>query len=108
MSEVSTVTVDSATNEKWKISVEKYVREKLFPLAKFTTDRNTLYKTGDIYRCVIRDLMANDDMGEEQWKKIESVIRRSFNNKRNNTVETMKIAFKCKSINDACCCERIM
>ena len=36
-------------------------------------------------------------MGEEQWKKIESVIRRAFNNKRNNTVETMKLAFKRKS-----------
>lgn len=107
MSTITTVT-DSVTNEKWKISVEKYVREKLFPLAKFTTDHNTRYKTGSIYRCVVRDLMANDDTGEETWKKIESVIRRSFNNKRNNTVETMKIAFKSESSNDECCCERIL
>lgn len=97
MSDVSTVTGDSSANKAMYMQVEKYVRESLFNKAKFTTDRNTRYKSGDIYILVVRDLRLNSDMGEEQWKKIESVIRRAFNNKRNNTVETMKLAFKRKS-----------
>ena len=76
--------------------VEKYVREILFRVVKFTTDINTLYQKGGIYIAMVRDLKLNNNMGEEHWKKLESVVRRSFNNKRNNTVETMKLAFKRK------------
>ena len=93
---MSTFSGDSNANKKSYQQVEKYVRETLFPLAKFTTDTNTLYKKGNLYRLVVRDLRLNDNMGAERWKKFESVIRRSFNNKRNNTVETMKLAFKRK------------
>ena len=94
---VSTVTGDDSSGKKVVYQqVEKYVRETLFPKIKFTTDSNTLYQKGLFYKLVVRDLKLNNNMGEETWKKFESVIRRSFNNKRNNTVETMKHAFKCK------------
>ena len=103
---VSTVTGDdSSGNKDVYLQVEKYVRLTLFPKIKFTTDTNTLYKQGQLYVLVVRDLRLNNNMGAETWKKFESVIRRSFNNKRNNTVETMKHAFKCKYYSIVRCAE---
>lgn len=96
VSDVTDANSVTSGTERMHKRVEKHARDVLWKKTRFTSAATCKYKVGGIYTKAVKDLKLTKDMGEDKWRKYEALIRRSLNNKRNNTVDAMKKAFEGK------------